>query len=65
MSKSFSNKKIQIKKLSLKSPILSEILFRIDGGNILSNEYKVQKFTNLLKEEVHECLFNKSKPGKK
>ena len=64
-NKSLSNKKILIKKISLKTPILSDLLFKLDGGNILSHEYKLQKFPNLLKKEVHNCLFKKNTPRKK
>ena len=64
-NKSLSNKKILIKKISLKTPILSDLLFKLDGGNILSHEYKLQKFPNLLKKEVHNCLFKKNMPRKK
>ena len=65
MYSTLSNKKILIKKISLKTPILSDLLFKLDGGNILSHEYKLQKFPNLLKKEVHNCLFKKNMPRKK
>ena len=65
LNESLSNKKTLIKRLSLETPILSDILFKLDGSNILSQEYKLQKFPKLLKKEVKDCLYLKSKPQKK
>ena len=64
INKSFSKKKTIIKKFLLNTPILKEIFFKVDGSNILSQEYKLQKFPNLLRKEINQCLFYKSKPKK-
>lgn len=65
INKSFSKKKPFIKKFLLNTPILKEIFFKVDGSNILSQEYKLQKFPNLLKKEVNQYLLYKPKPKKK
>ena len=65
LNESLSNKKALIKRLSLETPILRDILFKLDGSNILSQEYKLQKFPKLLKREVQDCLYLKSRPKKK
>lgn len=60
-----SIKKSYIKKISLNTPVLREILFRLDGSNILSKDYKLQKFPNLLLKEIKDCLYIKTKLKKK
>ena len=64
-NKYLSNKKALIKRMSLETPILSDILFKMDGSNILTQEYKLQKFPNLLKKEVQDCLHLKTGSKKK
>lgn len=60
-----SNIKIILKKIILKTPLLVDIFFQLDGSNILSREYKLKKFPYLLKKEISDCLLSKSKQKNK
>ncbi len=60
-----SNIKIFLKKIILKTPVLADIFFQLDGSNILSREYKLKKFPYLLKKEISDCLLRKTKQKNK
>lgn len=61
----FADIKISLKRIILKIPFLADIFFQLDGSNILSRDYKLKKFSYLLKKEVIDCLKKKSKQKKK